>query len=143
MTTEQKREYLKANGWEMSWSDDNWVKSTAINKEANTGMDTEYAFKITIKKESVIQKTNLQKINRYYISNQGTKIIKCHNDGREIQVEAGRWRQTVCNDIKPFLNVPFESLDINKQYYLEKIYKEIENVTTQISKSGYIQGTLF
>lgn len=87
--------------------------------------------------------TNLQKINRYYISEQGVKIVKVHNDSREIQIEAGRWMQTVCNDIKPFLNVPFESLDINKQYYLEKIYKEIENVTTQISKSGYIQGTLF
>ena len=87
--------------------------------------------------------TDLQKINRYYISEQGVKIVKVHNDSREIQIEAGRWMQTVCNDIKPFLNVPFESLDINKQYYLEKIYKEIENVTTQISKSGYVQGTLF
>jgi hypothetical protein len=87
--------------------------------------------------------TDLQKINRYYISEQGVKIVKVHNDSREIQIEAGRWMQTVCNDIKPFLNVPFESLDINKQYYLEKIYKEIENVTTQISKSGYVQGVLF
>jgi len=87
--------------------------------------------------------TDLQKINRYYISEQGVKIVKVHNDNREIQIEAGRWMQTVCNDIKPFLNVPFENLDINKQYYLEKIYKEIENVTIQISKSGYVQGVLF
>jgi len=86
---------------------------------------------------------SLQKINRYYISNKGTKIMKCHNDGREIQVEAGKWMQTICNDIQPFLNVPFESLDINKQYYLDKIYKEIENVTSKISKSGYVQGNLF
>jgi hypothetical protein len=33
--------------------------------------------------------------------------MKCHPDGREIQVEAGKWTQTICNDITPFLNQPF------------------------------------
>ena len=87
--------------------------------------------------------TKLQKINRYYISNNGVKLVKIHNDGREIQVEAGKWMQTVCNDIRPFLNVPFESLDINKQYYLDNIYKEIETIIPKFSRSGYTQGTLF
>jgi hypothetical protein len=41
---EDMREYLKANGWEQSWSDDNWVRSDAENKEANTGIDTKYAY---------------------------------------------------------------------------------------------------
>jgi hypothetical protein len=41
---EDMREYLKANGWEQSWSDDNWVRSEAKNKEANTGIDTKYAY---------------------------------------------------------------------------------------------------
>jgi len=85
---------------------------------------------------------SIQKLNRYFISNNGVKIVKVHNDSREIQVEAGKWMQTLCNDIKPFLNVPFESLGINKQYYLERIYKEIENVTAT-NKSGVFQGSLF
>jgi len=28
---EDMREYLKANGWEQSWSDDNWVRSDSEN----------------------------------------------------------------------------------------------------------------
>ena len=38
------REYLKANGWEQSWGEDNWVRSDAENKEANCGIDTKYAY---------------------------------------------------------------------------------------------------
>ena len=44
ITTEEKREYLKSRGWETSWSDDNWVRSEAKNKEANTGIDTDLAY---------------------------------------------------------------------------------------------------
>lgn len=86
--------------------------------------------------------THIQKLNRYYISNQGVKIVKVHNDGREIQAEAGRWMQTICNDITPFKNKSFEELDINKQYYLERIYKEIENITST-SRYNVVQGSLF
>ena len=93
-------------------------------------------------KDGEYTNTKLQKINRYYISEYGVKIVKVHNDGREIQVEAGKWMQTICNNIKPYTKVPFKSLNINKQYYLERIYKEIENVT-HVSKSGVIQGSLF
>ena len=84
----------------------------------------------------------LQKLNRYFISNTGSKLVKVHKDGREIQLEAGKWMQTICNDIKPFLDIPFENLDINKNYYLENIYKEIENIKS-ISKYNVVQGTLF
>jgi len=35
---EQKKNFLLNNGWEMSWSDDNWVRSDSKNKEANTGI---------------------------------------------------------------------------------------------------------
>ena len=43
----------------------------------------------------------LQKINRYYISNNGCKIIKVNKtDGREIQLESGRWMQTIMNNIE-------------------------------------------
>jgi len=72
------------------------------------------------------QVTKLKKIVRYYVSNRGTKLIKCHTDGRELQVEAGVWRQIVANEID--INKPFESYDINFSYYLEAIYKEINQI---------------
>jgi len=77
--------------------------------------------------------TELQHIVRYYISNRGCKIIK-HNkiDKRQIQLEAGKWMQTVYNvhDEKPFAQY-----DINEDYYLQNIYKEIEHITKAKQKS--------
>ena len=69
---------------------------------------------------------NLQKINRYYISNKGVKIIKVNKtDKREIQLESGRWMQTIFNDIK---EKEWKDYDINQKYYLDAIEKEIDNI---------------
>lgn len=68
----------------------------------------------------------LQKIVRYYVSKNGGKIVKCHPDGREIQVESGSWLQSVVNRIDK--DRPFEDYDINFQYYLDEIYKQIEQI---------------
>jgi len=78
--------------------------------------------------------TKQQKIVRYYISNEGGKLVKCHNDGREIQVESGEWLQTVVNKLDA--NVSFNSYDINKKYYLEEIYKQIEQIQELTFKSA-------
>ena len=67
----------------------------------------------------------IQKINRYYISNSGCKIVKKHKDGREIQVEAGHWVQTLYN---LHVEKPWEQYDINEKYYLDAIYQEIANI---------------
>jgi hypothetical protein len=91
--------------------------------------------------ESVIKDTKLQKLNRYYISKTGHKIIKYNPDGREIQTEAGKWRQTLCNNMST-IDSDINNLDINYDYYLERIYKEIETISL-INKHGYVQGTLF
>jgi hypothetical protein len=91
--------------------------------------------------ESVIKNTKLQKLNRYYISKTGHKIIKYNPDGREIQTEAGKWRQTLCNNMGT-IDSDINNLDINYEYYLERIYKEIETISS-INKHGYVQGTLF
>ena len=45
---EQKKNTLLKNGWEMSWSDDNWVRSDAKNKEANTGISTDMAYRMIV-----------------------------------------------------------------------------------------------
>lgn len=83
---------------------------------------------------------HLQKIIRYFISNTGGKLVKCHQDGREIQVESGEWLQTTVNKIDE--SKPFESYDINKKYYLEEIYKQIENIQEVNFKSS-VQLSLF
>jgi hypothetical protein len=77
----------------------------------------------------------LQKIVRYYISNNGGKMVKCHPDGREIQVESGEWMQTVVNKLQP--DQTTDNFDINYKYYLEEIYKQIEG----IEKDRHTQST--
>ncbi len=68
----------------------------------------------------------LQKIIRYYISNTGGKLVKCHQDNREIQVESGEWLQTTVNKLD--VSKVYDTYDINLKYYLEEIYKEIEGI---------------
>jgi len=82
----------------------------------------------------------LQKIVRYYVSNDGSKLVKCNKDGREIQVEAGQWLQTVINKIDP--EIPFNTYDINTQYYLEEIYKQITQIEKEKPRS-FTQLSLF
>ena len=78
-------------------------------------------------KDSELISDDLQKINRYYISKAGVKITKVNKtDGREIQLEAGRWLQTVYNKMK--IEPKWESYDINKTYYLDAIEKEIDTI---------------
>lgn len=76
--------------------------------------------------DGTFEKKELQHTIRYFISNQGSKIIKTNLlDGREIQVESGKWMQTV------FINAiekPFSDYNINMKFYLEKIKKEIESL---------------
>ena len=71
---------------------------------------------------------HLQKIIRYYISDTGCKLVKCHQDGREIQVESGEWLQTTINKLDT--SKAYDTYDINKKYYLEEIYKQIEGIQT-------------
>ena len=80
-------------------------------------------------KDGTYEESKLQKINRYYISNNGVKIIKVNKkDGREIQLESGKWLQTIFNDMK--VQPKWENYDINKGYYLTAIETEINNILT-------------
>jgi len=72
---------------------------------------------------------DLQKINRYYISNNGVKIVKVNKkDDREIQLESGKWLQTVFNNMK--VEPKWENYNINQGYYLSAIETEINNILT-------------
>jgi|TARA_R110000787_G_scaffold38196_4_gene96468 hypothetical protein len=70
---------------------------------------------------------DLQKINRYFISKAGVKIIKVNKDDqREIQLEAGRWLQVVFNDMK--IKPKWEDYNIDKKYYTDAIEQEINAI---------------
>ena len=82
--------------------------------------------------EYLIEK--VQHTIRYFISKTGSKVIKKNNtDNREIQIEAGKWLQTLMIDYE---DKPFSEYDINYDYYLDKINKEIrdlEPIVTQLT----------
>lgn len=75
-----------------------------------------------------LEEKELQKINRYYITDKkGIKIYKKNiDDGREIQMEAGQWMQKVFNKIE--LKPKFADYNINYKYYLKNIESEINNI---------------
>ncbi len=130
-TIEQQREYLLQNGWEQSWSEDNWVRPDQANKDH--GLPTDYVFRKTAPREGgVYVKNNLQDTLRYYISTKGSKIIKSNRgDNREIQIEAGRWLQTV---YVKHVEKPFEEYGIDLRYYSDKVYKEIHSLEPVVNQ---------
>jgi hypothetical protein len=74
----------------------------------------------------VIGREKLQKTLRYYISPKGCKIYKVNkSDGREIQLEAGKWMQEIFN---LYEEKSWADYQIDESYYLDKIYKEINNI---------------
>ena len=73
-----------------------------------------------------ITRQTLQKTLRYYISTNGCKIYKVHKyDKREIQLESGKWMQQLFN---LYEDKPWAEYNIDESYYLDKIYKEINNI---------------
>ena len=77
--------------------------------------------------KGLYKEDKLQKINRYYISKSGIKIVKVNQkDNREVQLEAGKWMQTIFNkiDIKP----KWEQYDVDEAYYINAIEQEINNI---------------
>jgi len=87
-----------------------------------------------------MKRERLQKTNRYFISNKGVKLVKCHPDGREIQEDAGRWMATIYNkhvekDIKEY--------DINYDFYIRKTYEIIGEIQPEITDDGSEQLSLF
>lgn len=89
-----------------------------------------WKFKHTYVEDREVHAEDLQKTLRYYVSNAGSKIIK-HNtsDGRDINVEAGQWLQTIFNkyEEKPFLDY-----NVDMRFYLARINREIQAMQPEI-----------
>lgn len=85
----------------------------------------------------------LQKMVRYYISDTGVKLYKTNPDGRQLQIESGKWLQTVFNDAKNAEKIPFDAFAVNKSYYLEKIKQEISKIEKNSITKKITQYQLF
>jgi hypothetical protein len=73
-------------------------------------------------KDNTFSEKKQQKLIRYYISERGSKLVKCHPDGREIQLESGKPMQNIFNK---FVEKPWQEYGVDEQYYLKKIKEEI------------------
>jgi len=85
-------------------------------------------------KDGKYKEEMLQKINRYYIcksnSESSVKIVKVNSeDGRQAQLEAGKWMQLVFNKIE--IKPKWEMYNIDKAYYIEAIESEIDNIVNK------------
>lgn len=86
----------------------------------------DWEFQQVCVKDQVIGRESLQKTLRYYICKKGCKIFKVNKtDKREIQLESGKWMQTLFNQYE---EKPWAQYEVDDSYYLEKIYKEINNI---------------
>ena len=73
-----------------------------------------------------IKKKPLQHTVRYFVSKKGCKLTKFNEtDGREIQLESGKWLQTVFVRIE---KKPWKDYGVDDDYYLEAIQQEINNI---------------
>lgn len=82
----------------------------------------------------------LQQTNRYYISNKGSKLMKCNIDGRQLQVDAGKWLSTIYNK---HAEQDIEKYDINYDYYIKKVYNIISKLEPDVINEKFRQLTLF
>ncbi len=120
-------DYLKSNRDIMDYSGGIKIKS-------DWGL-----YGVSVQQGDIIEEP-LQKICRYYISKKGIKLIKRHKtDGREIQIESGKWLQQVFNKKQ---ELPWKEYNIDEDYYIQRIYKEIHNID-KVVKKKYEQLTLF
>jgi hypothetical protein len=91
----------------------------------------DWEFQETCVVNGEVIRTNLQKTIRYFISRDGCKIVKVNKtDGRHIQLESGKWMQT---DFSEYQELPWEEYDVDDSYYLDRIYREINNIKPPVS----------
>ena len=69
----KKEKFLLENGWEKSWSEDNWVRSDAKNKEANTGISTDKAYRLA--STNSVVKLNCYRIDPSQLENPNIQNI--------------------------------------------------------------------
>jgi hypothetical protein len=98
-----------------------WLEEREVISMSTSLFDDVPPDKIEYAKKGV----KLQKTIRYYISNKGKKVVKCYDDSRTNEVDAGVWLSTIFNVYQPQ-----KEYDLNYTFYLEKIYNIINKIKT-------------
>jgi len=86
------------------------------------------------------ESTIYDRMIRYFVSNDGSKLIKVKNDGSEADgndvtnCEAGGWKCTIANTIDE--NVPIEKYNINYKYYIDKAEEVVSDLERGSQKKG-------
>jgi hypothetical protein len=75
-----------------------------------------------------------KKVLRYYMSNKGSKIIKSHPDGRNINLNSGVCYQTIFNKV---VKKSWPEYDIDYKYYINAAYSEIKEIESTITNSPF------
>lgn len=79
-----------------------------------------------------ISMKKLQSTLRYFISDKGCKIMKINEaDGREIQLESGKWLQTVFVKLE---EKPWHEYGVDESYYLQAVEREIQNIEGNVKQ---------
>jgi len=119
---ETKEKIVAEHGFIPSGIENHWKKEK--HGERVPGWHINFVYTEIMKGQPVYKE--LQKTVRYYVSKTGSKMIKVNKlDGRKIQVESGKWMQTVFN---VYEEKPWEEYGVDDQFYLDKIYKEIKSL---------------
>lgn len=71
--------------------------------------------------------TKLQKTVRYYMSSEGSKLVKSHTDGRKTELQAGNWCMTVFNQYEEK-----DDYKIDYNFYSDKVYSTIRKLEKSI-----------
>lgn len=139
-----KVQFLRANGWRNAWTDTNWVKEDEDNDYAGVELDDAFLMCWNEKhfSEKVIETQELQKTNRFYVSNGGGVLQK--RDGKSkktIGLMVGE-SVRILNDYDPA--VLFEDYKVNMEWYIRQakdFVEEIEPINKPISM--FAEGTDF
>jgi hypothetical protein len=65
-----------------------------------------------------------QKVERYFVSNDGNTLVKVYSSGKESLLQKG-WKITEANNIESENAFDY---NINRRYYIEKTYDVIDEV---------------
>lgn len=112
--------FVKGIAPEETIMDNNNIFDYCAGVKAKSG----WIFEETINTKGTITRNKLSKVVRYYVSNEGNRIIKRNVlDGREINIEAETSRKLTT--FNQYVKKPWSQYDIDTGYYLKKIYEEI------------------
>jgi len=94
-------------------------------------------FQMQLKTLSGVQ--DLQRTNRFYISNYGGYLLKKHGDGRQIGLFVGKMIQ-ILNEYDP--SKSFESYLVNKEWYIKEAKKMIEEIEPSVVQTSMFDNNI-